>query len=93
MTSHYAGRRALVTGGTGSFGQTVVRRTLATDVAEVRVLSRDEAKHDQMRVDLADPRVRFHVGDIRDYLSVERACRGALPAGFANRPRGRGVDP
>ncbi len=75
MTSHYAGRRALVTGGTGSFGQTVVRRMLATDVAEVRVLSRDEAKHDQMRVDLADPRVRFYVGDIRDYLSVERACR------------------
>jgi UDP-N-acetylglucosamine 4,6-dehydratase/5-epimerase len=71
----YAGKRTLVTGGTGSFGQTMVRRMLAADVAEVRVLSRDEGKHDQMRVELADPRVRFYVGDVRDYLSVERACR------------------
>lgn len=71
----YEGKRTLVTGGTGSFGQTMVRRMLAADVAEVRVLSRDEGKHDQMRVELADPRVRFYVGDVRDYLSVERACR------------------
>jgi UDP-N-acetylglucosamine 4,6-dehydratase len=70
----YAGKRTLVTGGTGSFGQTMVRRMLAADVAEVRVLSRDEGMHDQMRVELADPRVRFYVGDIRDYLSVERAA-------------------
>ena len=71
----YAGKRTLVTGGTGSFGQTMVRRMLAAEVAEVRVLSRDVGKHDQMRVELADPRVRFYVGDVRDYLSVERACR------------------
>jgi UDP-N-acetylglucosamine 4,6-dehydratase/5-epimerase len=71
----YAGKRTLVTGGTGSFGQTMVRRMLAADVAEVRVLSRDEGKHDQMRVELADPRVRFYVGDVRDHLSVDRACR------------------
>ncbi|MGH3764957.1 MAG: polysaccharide biosynthesis protein [Pseudonocardiaceae bacterium] len=75
MITLYAGKRALVTGGTGSFGQTVVRRMLATDIAEVRVLSRDEAKHDLMRQDLGDSRVRFYVGDIRDYLSVERASR------------------
>ncbi|MGH3870143.1 MAG: polysaccharide biosynthesis protein [Pseudonocardiaceae bacterium] len=75
MTTRYAGKRALVTGGTGSFGQTMVRRMLATDIAEVRVLSRDEAKHDLMRQELGDSRVRFYVGDIRDYLSVERASR------------------
>jgi UDP-N-acetylglucosamine 4,6-dehydratase/5-epimerase len=75
MIARYAGTRALVTGGTGSFGQTVVRHLLRTDVEEVRVLSRDESKHDQMRQDLADPRVRFYVGDVRDYLSVERASR------------------
>ena len=57
-----------MTGGTGSFGQTMVRRMLA----DVRVLSRDEGKHDQMRVELADPCVRFYVGDVRDYLRVER---------------------
>jgi UDP-glucose 4-epimerase len=75
MDNLYTGRVALVTGGTGSFGQTVVRRMLAAGVGEVRVLSRDEAKHDQMRLALADQRVRFYVGDVRDYLSVERASR------------------
>lgn len=75
MTALYAGKRALVTGGTGSFGRTMVRRMLAGDIAEVRVLSRDEAKHDQMRQDLGDRRVRFYVGDVRDYLSVERATK------------------
>ena len=69
------GQRALVTGGTGSFGQTVVLHMLNEGVSEVRVLSRDEAKHDQMRQRLRDPRVRFYVGDVRDYLSVERASR------------------
>lgn len=75
MTAPYSGKRALVTGGTGSFGQTMVARMLTTDVSEVRVLSRDEAKHDQMRQELGDSRVRFYVGDVRDYLSVERASR------------------
>lgn len=75
MTTRFSGRCALVTGGTGSFGRTVVRHLLEADIAEVRVLSRDEAKHDQMRLDLADARVRFYVGDVRDHLSVERATR------------------
>lgn len=75
MTTLYAGKRALVTGGTGSFGQTMVRRMLAADITEVRVLSRDEAKHELMRQELGDSRVRCYVGDIRDYLSVERASR------------------
>jgi UDP-N-acetylglucosamine 4,6-dehydratase len=71
-----SGDTVLVTGGTGSFGSTVVRKLLATDVAEVRVLSRDELKQDDMRRDLADPRVRFYIGDVRDYDSVDRASRG-----------------
>lgn len=71
-----SGNTVLITGGTGSFGSTMVRRLLTTDVAEVRVLSRDELKQDDMRRELADERVRFYLGDVRDYASVERATRG-----------------
>jgi UDP-N-acetylglucosamine 4,6-dehydratase len=71
----YAGRTVLITGGTGSFGRTVAQKLLSSDVAQIRILSRDEAKQDQMRHDLSDARVRFYVGDVRDYLSVERATR------------------
>ena len=67
----------LVTGGTGSFGSTMVRRLLATDVDEVRVLSRDEAKQDDLRRQLNDSRVRFYVGDVRDPHSVADAMVGA----------------
>jgi UDP-N-acetylglucosamine 4,6-dehydratase len=66
----------LVTGGTGSFGSTMVRRLLATDIDEVRILSRDEAKQDDLRRQLGDSRVRFHVGDVRDPRSVEDAMVG-----------------
>lgn len=71
----YDGKRVLVTGGTGSFGHTVAAQLLERDVTEVRILSRDEAKQDQMRHELSDPRLRFYVGDVRDYESVERATR------------------
>lgn len=71
-----ADRTVLITGGTGSFGHTVTRRLLERDdIGEIRVLSRDEAKQDQMRHDLNDDRLRFYLGDIRDYSSVERAMR------------------
>jgi len=66
----------LVTGGTGSFGSTMVRRLLETDVAEVRILSRDELKQHEMRRAIRDPRLRFYLGDVRDYDSVSRAMRG-----------------
>jgi UDP-N-acetylglucosamine 4,6-dehydratase/5-epimerase len=66
----------LVTGGTGSFGSTMARRLLATDVEEVRILSRDELKQHEMRTALHDPRVRFYIGDVREFDSVDRACRG-----------------
>lgn len=70
------GKKIMITGGTGSFGHTVARRLLdRDDVQEIRILSRDEAKQDQMRHDLRDDRLRFYVGDIRDFTSVERAMR------------------
>lgn len=67
----------LVTGGTGSFGRTVVRELLAGDDAEqIRVFSRDEAKQDDMRREFADDRLRFMIGDVRDVASVRDAVRG-----------------
>src|SRR5450759_1010610 len=71
-----AGATVLVTGGTGSFGSTITSKILTGDCAEVRILSRDEAKQDQMRHDLADERLRFHLGDVRDPVSVEQAMAG-----------------
>src|SRR5919112_1756909 len=72
--SPLADRRFLITGGTGSFGQTMVRRLLDAGAAEIRVLSRDEAKQDDMRRRMADDRVRFYVGDVRDFEAVARAA-------------------
>ena len=66
----------LITGGTGSFGSTVARRILAGPVAELRILSRDEAKQDDLRRWLGDSRARFYLGDVRDYDSVDEAARG-----------------
>lgn len=75
MNHSYEGKRILITGGTGSFGNTVTRRLLERGIAEVRILSRDEAKQDLMRHETNDPRMQFYVGDIRDYESVNRASR------------------
>lgn len=67
----------LVTGGTGSFGNKMLRHFLQnTDIKEVRVFSRDEEKQDRMRNELEDKRVKFYIGDIRDYNSIERALHG-----------------
>lgn len=66
----------LVTGGTGSFGSTMVRRLLAAGTQEVRVLSRDELKQHEMRTAIGDERVKFLLGDVRDYSSVDQATRG-----------------
>lgn len=75
-TGRFSGTTVLVTGGTGSFGSTMIRRLLAGDVGEIRVFSRDELKQDEMRRQLSDSRVRFYIGDVRDYDSVDRASRG-----------------
>src|SRR5438045_695514 len=74
MHPSLSGGRFLITGGTGSFGQTMVTRLLAAGAAEVRVLSRDEAKQDTLRRAFGDDRVRFYVGDVRSYDSVRRAA-------------------
>jgi UDP-N-acetylglucosamine 4,6-dehydratase/5-epimerase len=66
----------LVTGGTGSFGNAVLRRFLDSDVAEIRILSRDEKKQDDMRKRYNSDKLKFYIGDTRDYASVLSAMRG-----------------
>jgi UDP-glucose 4-epimerase len=72
----FSGATVLITGGTGSFGSTMVRRLLTRDVASVRILSRDEAKQDDLRRALDDRRTRFYIGDVRDRDSVADAVQG-----------------
>jgi UDP-N-acetylglucosamine 4,6-dehydratase len=67
----------LVTGGTGSFGNAVIRRFLKTDIDEIRVFSRDEKKQEDMRLHFRDKRVRFFIGDVREQTSLMDALRGA----------------
>ncbi len=71
-----AGKRVLVTGGTGSFGKMFVKEILTMDPKEVVVFSRDEDKQGSMRLELKDPHLRFVIGDIRDYRSVKEVMRG-----------------
>jgi UDP-glucose 4-epimerase len=67
----------LITGGTGSFGNAVLNRFLHTDhFKEIRIFSRDEKKQDDMRNQLKNDKLKFHIGDVRDYSSIERAMRG-----------------
>lgn len=66
----------LITGGTGSFGNTVLKRVLATDVKEIRVFSRDEKKQEEMRIGLGNDKVKFYIGDVRFPQSLEQAMVG-----------------
>jgi UDP-glucose 4-epimerase len=67
----------LITGGTGSFGNAVLMRFLQTDqFSEIRIFSRDEKKQDDMRNQLKNDKLKFYIGDVRDYASIERAMRG-----------------
>jgi UDP-glucose 4-epimerase len=66
----------MITGGTGSFGNAVFNRFLDTDIAEIRLFSRDEKKQDDMRKRYANPKLKFYIGDVRDYNSVLNATRG-----------------
>jgi UDP-glucose 4-epimerase len=66
----------MITGGTGSFGNTVLNRFLSTDVREIRIFSRDEKKQEDMRIALANDKVKFYIGDVRDYTSLHEAMRG-----------------
>lgn len=71
------GKTILITGGTGSFGRTVVKDLLSKFDCRIRVFSRDEKKQDDLRRTLADERVSFLIGDVRDHVSVRGAIRGA----------------
>jgi len=66
----------LITGGTGSFGNAVLKRFLDTDIEEIRIFSRDEKKQDDMRKRYNNPKLKFYIGDVRDYQSVLSAVRG-----------------
>jgi UDP-glucose 4-epimerase len=69
-------KTVLITGGTGSFGNAVMQKFLKTDVAEIRVFSRDEKKQDDMRQEYRSPKLKFYLGDVRDYSSVTHVMDG-----------------
>lgn len=66
----------MITGGTGSFGQTVLKRFLSTEVREIRIFSRDEKKQEEIRNAFNDPKLKFFIGDIREYDSIYQALKG-----------------
>ena len=73
----FADRVLLISGGTGSFGNAVLRRFLDSDLREIRIISRDEKKQDDMRRNFDSPKLKFYIGDVRDYQSTLNAVRGA----------------
>lgn len=72
----FANKKILITGGTGSFGYSMIKRVLDEPFDEIRVFSRDEKKQDDMRKELQVENVSYHIGDVRDYRSVKDATRG-----------------
>jgi UDP-N-acetylglucosamine 4,6-dehydratase len=72
----FNGKVLMITGGTGSFGNTVLKRFLSTDVREIRIFSRDEKKQEEMRLSLNNPKLKFFIGDVRDYGSIHQAMKG-----------------
>src|SRR3954463_15508821 len=76
MEDIFKGKKLLITGGTGSFGNAVLKRFLNTDFEEIRVFSRDEKKQDDMRNNLKSRKVKFYIGDVRDSNSIDEAVRG-----------------
>ncbi|MDD3182170.1 MAG: polysaccharide biosynthesis protein [Alphaproteobacteria bacterium] len=72
----FAGKVLMITGGTGSFGNAVLSRFLDTDVQEIRIFSRDEKKQEDMRIALNHPKLKFYIGDVRCYDSINEAMSG-----------------
>ena len=72
----FKGKILLITGGTGSFGNAVLRRFLHTDINEIRIFSRDEKKQEDMRISLNNEKVKYYLGDVRDYNSIVNAITG-----------------
>lgn len=73
----YKDKILVITGGSGSFGQTMLRHFLKTNIAEIRIFSRDEEKHDRMRHQYDDPRIKYYIGDVRNADSVDNVMNGA----------------
>jgi UDP-glucose 4-epimerase len=73
----YKNKILLITGGTGSFGNAVLQRFLNTDLAEIRIFSRDEKKQEDMRITLKNDKLKFYIGDVRNYESISDAMQGA----------------
>ena len=74
--SSFKDKTLLITGGTGSFGNMVLKRFLDSDLKEIRIFSRDEKKQDDMRHLLKNPKVKFYIGDVRERASVDNAMYG-----------------
>lgn len=74
--SMFKGKTLLITGGTGSFGNAVLKRFLETEIGEIRIFSRDEKKQDDMRHFYKNDKLKFYIGDVRDYESISTAMRG-----------------
>lgn len=74
--STFSGKTLLITGGTGSFGNAVLERFLKTDIKEIRIFSRDEKKQHDMRVALNNSKVKFYLGDVRNFDSIAKAMNG-----------------
>ena len=72
----FTGKKLLITGGTGSFGNAVLDRFLKTDIGEIRIFSRDEKKQDDMRKKYKSDKIQFHIGDVRDVQSLRNAIYG-----------------
>lgn len=76
MSSPFSGKTLMITGGTGSFGEAVLKRFLDTDIAEIRIFSRDEKKQDDMRHRYQNSKIKYFIGDVRDLSSVKNAIYG-----------------
>ena len=74
--SIFKNKTLLITGGTGSFGNAVLKRFLDTDIKEIRIFSRDEKKQEDMRIKYKNDKIKFYIGDVRDYRSVNDAMGG-----------------
>lgn len=72
----FVDKTLMITGGTGSFGNAVLNRLLKTDIKEIRIFSRDEKKQEDMRIHFNNPKLKFYIGDVRDYQSVDAAMKG-----------------
>jgi UDP-N-acetylglucosamine 4,6-dehydratase/5-epimerase len=70
----FDGKTLLITGGTGSFGNAVVDRFLSTDIKEIRIFSRDEKKQEDMRLQKNNDKLKFYIGDVRNFDSISQAC-------------------